>query len=80
MSFVRAYNNGESYAVVGLAIGQDQDVSVGGIRNGRYADTVNGNVVEVVGASISFRARASSAENYVQNSPGEVGDPSPYLG
>ena len=34
MSFVRDWNDGESYAVVGLAIGGDQQVIVGGIRNG----------------------------------------------
>ena len=29
MSFVRDWNNGESYAVVGLAMGSDQNITVG---------------------------------------------------
>ena len=40
MSFVRDYNDGESYAVIGLAIGSDQDVTIGNIHNGTYRDAV----------------------------------------
>ena len=42
MSFVRDWNNGESYVVVGLAMGGDQNITVGGVRNGRYTDAVTG--------------------------------------
>ena len=80
MSFVRDYNNGESYAVVGLAIGQDQDVSVGSIRNGRYVDAVTGNIIDVGGEFISFRVPANSAGIYVLDGPGRIGEPGPYLG
>ena len=44
MSFVRDYNDGESYAVVGLAMGSDQNITVGGVRNGHYVDAVSGGV------------------------------------
>ena len=36
MSFVRDHHHGESYAVVGLAIGGDQRISIGGVLNGVY--------------------------------------------
>ena len=51
MSFVRDWNNGESYAVVGLAMGSDQNITVGGVRNGRYADAVTGGVIDVGGGT-----------------------------
>ena len=79
MSFVRDHDDGESYAVVGLAIGQDQDVSVGDIRNGRYVDAVTGAVIDVERGVISFRVRANSAGIYVLNGPGQIGTPGPYL-
>ena len=47
MSFVRDHNDGESYAVVGLAIGGGQGISVGNVRNGVYRDAVTGNEVHV---------------------------------
>ena len=79
MSFVRDYNNGESYAVVGLAMGGDQDIIVGNIRNGAYADAVTGNRINVSGGSISFHVRGNSAGIYVLNGPGRIGEDGVYL-
>ena len=79
MSFVRDWNNGESYAVVGLAMGSDQNITVGGVRNGRYTDAVSGGVIDVGGGSISFFVPANSAGIWVLNGPGRIGDPGPWL-
>ena len=79
MSFVRDYHNGESYAVVGLAMGGDQDITVGNIRNGSYADAVTGNRINVSNGSISFHVRGNSAGIYVLNGPGRIGDDGAYL-
>lgn len=79
MSFVRDYNDGESYAVVGLAIGNDQQVTVGDIRNGTYHDAVTGNRADVGDGTLSFFVRASSAGIYVLNGPGKVGEDGLYL-
>ncbi|HHW78370.1 MAG TPA: starch-binding protein [Xanthomonadaceae bacterium] len=79
MSFVRDYNNGESYAVVGLAMGGDQDITVGNVRNGAYVDAVTGNRVNVSNGSISFHVRGNSAGIYVLNGPGRIGDDGVYL-
>jgi glycosidase len=73
MSFVRDYNNGESYAVVGLAIGGDQDITVGNVRNGHYVDVVTGNAVDVANGVIGFHVRASSVGVYVLNGAGKIG-------
>ena len=54
LSFVRDFNNGESYAVVGLTIGGGQDISVGGIRNGHYRDAVSGREITVHDGHLSF--------------------------
>ena len=79
MSFVRDYNDGESYAVIGLAIGSDQDVTVGNIRNGTYRDAVTGGETAVSGGSIAFRVRANSAGIWVLNGPGRIGEDGTYL-
>ncbi len=79
MSFVRDYNNGESYAVVGLAIGSDQNITVGNIRNGIYRDAVTGNSIDVGNGSLSFFVRANSAGIYVLNGSGQLGDEGIYL-
>jgi hypothetical protein len=79
MSFVRDYHDGESYAVVGLAIGSDQDVSVGGVRDGTYRDAVTGNEVSVSGGNLSFRVRGNSAGIYVLDGPGKIGTDGAYL-
>ena len=79
MSFVRDYNNGESYAVVGLAIGGDQTITVGNVRNGTYRDAVTGNTVVVGNGSISFHVLGNSAGIYVLNGPGKIGIAGVYL-
>jgi glycosidase len=79
MSFVRNWNAGESYAVVGLAMGSDQTITVGGVRNGRYVDAVSGGSIDVGGGTISFFVPANSAGIWVLNGPGRIGDPGPWL-
>lgn len=79
MSFVRDYNDGESYAVVGLAIGSDQNISVGNIRHGTYRDAVTGNTIEVGNGTLSFFVRANSAGIYVLNGPAKLGSDGVYL-
>lgn len=79
MSFVRDHNNGESYCVVGLAVGSDQNISVGNVRNGTYRDAVTGNELRIGGGTISFHVRANSAGIYVLNGPGRIGEAGPYL-
>ena len=79
MSFVRDYNDGESYAVVGLAIGGDQDITVGNIRNGAYVDAVTGAEIGVSNGSISFHVRGNSAGIYILNGPGRIGTEGVYL-
>jgi hypothetical protein len=60
-------NDGESYAVVGLAIGGDQQVTVGGIRNGIYRDAFTGGEVTVRNGSLAFEVRGNSAGIWVLN-------------
>ena len=79
LSFVRDHNNGESYVVVGLAIGGDQHVSVGNIRNGVYRDAVTGDEIAVHHGSISFHVRGNSAGIYVLDGPGKIGVDGVYL-
>ncbi|WP_428263254.1 alpha-amylase family glycosyl hydrolase [Haliangium sp.] len=79
MSFVRDYNGGESYAVVGLATGFGQNFSVSGVRNGTYRDAVTGNVVTVSGGTLSFSVRAHSAGIYVLDGPGKIGQDGAFL-
>jgi len=56
MSFVRDFNNGESYVVVGLAIGGDQAITVGNVRSGPYVDAVTGNRLSAP-ATVRCRSR-----------------------
>ncbi|MGZ8995555.1 MAG: alpha-amylase family glycosyl hydrolase [Rhodospirillales bacterium] len=79
MSFVRDYNEGESYAVIGLAIGGDQGVTVGGVRNGTYRDAVTGREVIVGDGNLSFTVRGNSAGIYVLDGPGRIGEDEQYL-
>ena len=67
MSFVRDYHDGESYAVVGLAIGGPQDITVNGVRNGTYRDAVTGAAIEASAGTLSFHVKANSAGIYVLN-------------
>lgn len=79
MSFVRDYPAEDSYAVVGLAIGSDQQVQVEGVRPGTYRDAVTGAEVEVHDGRIGFHVRANSARIYVLDGPGKIGEDGPYL-
>lgn len=79
LSFVRDYNNGQSYAVVGLTMGGGQTVTVSGIRNGTYKDCVSGNTVSVANGTISFYVNGNSAGIWVLNGPGKIGTDGLYL-
>jgi glycosidase len=79
MSFIRDYNNGESYVVVGLAAGNDQDITVNGVKNGTYRDAVTGNTVEVSNGTLSFYVKGKSAGIYLLNGPGKIGEDGMYL-
>jgi glycosidase len=74
MSFIRDYPEGDSYAVVGLAIGSDQQVRVEGVRVGVYRDAFTGSAIETDGGSISFHVAASTPGIYVLEGPGRIGD------
>ena len=79
ITFVRDDNNGESYAVVGLAIGGDRTLSVPGVRNGHYVDAVTGSRIVVSGGTISFPVKGNSAGIYVLNGPGQIGETGVFL-
>jgi hypothetical protein len=79
MSFVRDYQNGQSYAVVGLASGAAESFTVTGIRNGTYRDAVTGRVVAVTGGTLAFTVAASSAGIYVLDGPGKIGVDGDFL-
>ncbi len=73
------YYGEESYAVVGLAIGAEQAITAGHVRNGTYADAVTGTVIGVSNGSLSFHVHANSAGIYVLNGPGQIGSTGVYL-
>ncbi|MBN2196748.1 MAG: hypothetical protein JW751_28330 [Polyangiaceae bacterium] len=77
--FVRDYNDGESYVVVGLAIGRDHQIDVPNVRNGTYRDAVTGREVTVTNGTLSFFVRGSSAGIYVKDGPGKIGEDGAYL-
>nr|VFJ72873.1 MAG: Glycosidase [Candidatus Kentron sp. FW] len=79
MSFVRDYNDGQSYVVVGLAMGGDQGISVGNVRNGVYRDAVTGNEITVGDGTIGFHVKGNSAGIYVLDGPGKIGEDGTYL-
>jgi glycosidase len=79
MSFIRDLSDQGSYAVVGLAIGGNQDIAVDGIRDGTYRDAVTGRQVQVQGGQIRFQVQANSAGIYVLDGPGKVGDDGDWL-
>jgi hypothetical protein len=60
-------------------MGGDQNITVGGVRNGRYTDAVTGGVIDVGGGSISFFVRGNSAGIWVLNGPGRIGEDGPWL-
>jgi glycosidase len=79
VSFIRDYNNKESYAAVGLAIGNSQDINLGGVENGYYRDAVTGNEIHVTDNNIHFHVKGNSAGIYVLNGRGKIGNDTEYL-
>ncbi len=79
MSFVRDYSQGGSYAVVGLAAGGDQNITVNGVQNGTYTDAVTGNQIHVTTGGMTFSVKARSAGIYVLDGPGKIGSDGIYL-
>ncbi|MFL0799071.1 MAG: chitobiase/beta-hexosaminidase C-terminal domain-containing protein [Agarilytica sp.] len=79
MSFVRDYSQSGSYAIVGLAAGGDQNISVSGVRNGSYTDVVTGHHITVNNGTINFTVKSRSAGIYVLNGPGKIGVDGTYL-
>lgn len=76
LSFVRDYH--DSFAVVGLAIGSDQQVTVDGVRPGIYRCAVSGRELQCSGR-LEFGVPANSAAIFVWNGSGRIGAGSPYL-
>ena len=78
MSFVRDLSDKGSYAVIGLAIGSDQQIEIGGIHPGIYRDAVTGGEQRSDG-HLSFHVRANSAGIWVLDGPGKIGEDGAYL-
>jgi len=78
MSFVRDLSAEGSYAVIGLAIGSDQQVEIGDLRPGLYRDAVSGAEQHSDG-HLSFQVKGSSAGIWVLDGPGKLGDDGPFL-
>ena len=78
MSFVRDLSEQGSYAVIGLAIGSGQQVSVDGVRPGVYRDAVTGAEQQSSG-SLHFHVKANSAGIWVLDGPGKIGEDGVYL-
>ena len=79
ISFVRDYPAGNSYVVVGLAAGNNQSISVQGVKNGVYRDAVTGSSITVSSGTLSFTVKANSAGIYVLDGPGKIGVDGTYL-
>ncbi len=81
MSFVRNYNNGESYAVVGLSAVIPQAIRVERVLAGTYIDAISGNSIDVATDSltIEFNVNANSAGIYVLRGPGKIGEDGDFL-
>lgn len=65
--------------MVGLTIGGDRTMTVGGVRNGTYVDAVTGNRITVSGGSITFPVKGNSAGIYVLDGPGKIGEDGVFL-
>jgi hypothetical protein len=77
--FVRNYNNGEAYVVVGLSQGGDT-ISVSNVKGGTYRDAVTGNEITVQqGGTLTFSVKSGSAGIYILNGPGKIGTDGDYL-
>lgn len=79
ISYVRDLSTEGSYAVVGLASGSTQSISVSGVKNGTYKDAVTGNTITVSNGTLSFSVASYSAGIYVLNGPGKIGVSGTYL-
>lgn len=79
ISFVRDLSSEGSYAVVGLAAGGSQQVSVNNVRSGTYTDAVSGEVKQVSGGTLSFTVPSYSARVWVLNGDGQIGSNGQYL-
>ena len=79
MSFVRDLSGQGSYAVIGLAIGSDQEITVDGVRDGLYRDAVTGHEVQAHGGRIGFQVLGNSAGIYVLDGPGKIGEDGAWL-
>ncbi len=73
ISFIRDYSEGDSYAVVGLASGGAQSITVKGVRDGTYKDAVTGASKTASGGSLTFDVAGNSAGIWVLNGPGKIG-------
>lgn len=78
LRFVRHDPDQDSYVVVGLAIGLDQQFAVEGVRPGVYRDAVSGREIDCDG-HLGFQVKANSAGIYVLNGPGKIGEDGLYL-
>lgn len=79
ISYVRDLSAEGSYAVVGLANGTAQTITVSGVKNGTYKDAVTGNMINVSNGTLSFNVAGYSAGIYVLNGPGKIGVNGTYL-
>lgn len=79
ISYVRDLSAEGSYAVVGLASGSAQTITVSGVKNGTYKDAVTGNSITVNNGSITFSVASYSAGIYVLNGIGKIGTTGTYL-
>ncbi len=77
VGYVRDYNNGESYALVGIAKDGTVTFNFTNIKNGTYRDAVTGAEVTVANNSLQFSVSPSSAGIYVLNGPGLIGELGP---
>jgi glycosidase len=78
--YARDYNNGQAYAVVGLAQASGGTISVPGVRGGTYRDAVTGGTITVPpGGTLTFDVKGSSAEVWILDGPGKVGTDGDYL-
>lgn len=79
LSFVRDWNHGQSYVVVGLTIGGGQDIRVGGVRDGTYRDAVTGAEIRSHDGHLGFHVKGNSAGIYVLEGAGKIGEDGDYL-
>lgn len=79
MSFIRDLSAQGSYAAVGLAASNAQNITLSNLRNGSYTDAVSGATLHVTNGTMTFNVPAYSARIWVLNGPGKVGVDGTYL-